>query len=128
VLAVIEQIAAIMLKVTEYVIALAPLAVFTSIAATVATQGLGVLSAYAKFIGGFYAALVVLWIALLAAAGLVIGGARLSLCVPSKIPPCSRFQPPLRRRPIRSFLSGCRHLAFRCESYPLCCRSDIRSI
>src|ERR1700685_1705191 len=73
VLLVIEQIAVIMLKVTGYVIACAPFAVFASIASTVTTQGAGILLAYAKFIGSFYASLVVLWIILMGAAALAIG-------------------------------------------------------
>jgi len=72
-LAVIEQIAAVMLKVTGYVIACAPFAVFAAIAATVTTQGTGILVAYAKFIGGFYASLAVLWVILIGAAALAIG-------------------------------------------------------
>jgi Na+/H+-dicarboxylate symporter len=79
VLVVIEQIGAIMLKVTGYVIMCAPFAVFASIAATVSTQGLGILAAYAKFIAGFYASLAVLWIILLAAVTLVIGGRAVEL-------------------------------------------------
>jgi Na+/H+-dicarboxylate symporter len=73
VLLLIEQIAAIMLKVTGYVVACAPFAVFASIAATVTTQGVGILLAYAKFIGSFYASLVVLWVILMGAAALAIG-------------------------------------------------------
>lgn len=57
----IEQIATVILKLTGYVMALAPLAVFSALAATVLTQGLGVLLVYAKFIGSFYLALLVLW-------------------------------------------------------------------
>jgi Na+/H+-dicarboxylate symporter len=79
VLAVIEQIAAIMLKITSYVIACAPFAVFASIAATVTTQGAGILLAYAKFIGGFYASLAVLWAILMGAAVLAIGRRTLGL-------------------------------------------------
>ena len=79
VLAVIEQIAAIMLKVTGYVIACAPVAVFASIAATVTTQGAGILLAYAKFIGGFYASLAVLWAILIGVAALAIGRRSLEL-------------------------------------------------
>jgi Na+/H+-dicarboxylate symporter len=40
---------------------LAPIAVFAALAATVLTQGMGVLLVYAKFIGSFYLALLVLW-------------------------------------------------------------------
>jgi Na+/H+-dicarboxylate symporter len=73
VLVLIEQVAAIMLKVTGYVVACAPVAVFASIAATVTAQGAGILLAYAKFIGSFYVSLVVLWVILMGAAALAIG-------------------------------------------------------
>jgi Na+/H+-dicarboxylate symporter len=73
VLRLVEQIAAIMLKVTGYVVACAPFAVFASIAATVTTQGVGILLAYAKFIASFYASLGVLWVILMGAAALAIG-------------------------------------------------------
>jgi Na+/H+-dicarboxylate symporter len=58
----IDEIAAVILRVTRYVMALAPLAIFAALAATVMTQGLNVLAVYAKYIGSFYLALVVLWI------------------------------------------------------------------
>ncbi len=51
VLAVVEQGAAIMLKVTGYVMKTAPLAIFAALAATIATQGVEVLGTYAKFVG-----------------------------------------------------------------------------
>jgi Na+/H+-dicarboxylate symporter len=79
VLLVIEQIAAIMLKITGYVIACAPAAVFASIAATVTTQGAGILLGYAKFIGSFYASLLVLWVILMGAAACAIGRRSLDL-------------------------------------------------
>ena len=91
VLAVIEQIGAIMLKITGYVITCAPLAVFASIAATVTTQGLGILTAYAKFIGGFYASLGLLWAILLAAATLVIGRRSIELMRAIKEPALLAF-------------------------------------
>lgn len=68
-----EQGAAIMLKVTEIVMKFAPFAIFGSLAATVAKQGLPVLFVYAKFVGGFYAALLTLCV-LLVFAGLIIVG------------------------------------------------------
>ena len=71
-----EGLAAVMLKVTSYVMLAAPFAVFAAIAAAVATQGLGVLVTYATFVGGFYAALAVLWGVLLAAGGAVVGFSR----------------------------------------------------
>ena len=68
-----------MLKVTGYVMALAPLAVFAAMAATVTTQGLGILWAYGKFIGEFYLGLAILW-CLLAAAGFLFLGPRMRAC------------------------------------------------
>ena len=44
----------------------APAAVFTSIASAVASQGAGVVSNYAAFIGEFYLALAILWAVLIA--------------------------------------------------------------
>ena len=58
---VIDQISLIILELTGYIMMLAPLAVFAALAATVLTQGLGVLVIYAKFIGSFYLALLILW-------------------------------------------------------------------
>ena len=57
----IEELSHIILKVTGYVMLLAPLAVFASMAAIVTTQGLGILFTYGKFIVQFYLALAVLW-------------------------------------------------------------------
>lgn len=66
--------AALMLKITMYVMWVAPFAVFTSIASAVASQGAGVISNYAAFIGEFYIALAVLWAALIAIGFAVIRG------------------------------------------------------
>jgi Na+/H+-dicarboxylate symporter len=79
VLALVEQIAAIMLKVTGYVMRTAPLAIFAALAATVATQGLDVLATYARFVGGFYLSLALLWGVLIAALTLVVGPRGLKL-------------------------------------------------
>jgi Na+/H+-dicarboxylate symporter len=58
----IDEIAAVILRVTRYVMALAPLAIFAALAATVMSQGLNVLLVYAKYIGSFYVALLLLWV------------------------------------------------------------------
>ncbi|MEW5683519.1 MAG: dicarboxylate/amino acid:cation symporter [Pseudomonadota bacterium] len=76
VLAVVEQVAQIMLKVTGYVMKTAPLAIFAALASSVATKGVGVIVTYAKFVGGFYLSLGILWAALIVA-GVVIVGPRL---------------------------------------------------
>jgi Na+/H+-dicarboxylate symporter len=70
---VVEQVAAIMLKVTGYVMKTAPLAIFAALAATIATQGPGVLATYAKFVGGFYLSLALLWTLLIGVSVLIVG-------------------------------------------------------
>src|SRR5882757_548575 len=57
----IDEIAAVILRMTRYVMALAPIAIFAALAATVLSQGASVLLVYAKFIGSFYIALLILW-------------------------------------------------------------------
>jgi Na+/H+-dicarboxylate symporter len=73
VMALAEQVAQIMLKVTGYVMNFAPFAIFAALASTVATQGPGVLLGYAKFVGGFYLSLGLLWGLLIAVAFLAVG-------------------------------------------------------
>jgi len=58
----IDEIAAVILRVTRYVMTLAPLAIFAALASTVLSQGLSVLLVYAKYIGSFYLALALLWL------------------------------------------------------------------
>ena len=77
--ALVDQIANIMLKVTGYVMKTAPLAIFAALAATISTQGLGVLVDYAKFVLGFYASLGVLWGLLTIAVILIVGKRALKL-------------------------------------------------
>src|SRR5215475_4265991 len=71
--AVADEVAHVMLKITNYVMLVAPLAVFAAVAATITTQGLQVLITYGKFIVEFYLCLVVLWVVLIAAGGLFMG-------------------------------------------------------
>ena len=74
-----EQVARVMMKVTGYVMSLAPFAIFAALAATVTHYGAGVLVTYAKFVGGFYLSLVILWAVLLAACTTVVGRRALAL-------------------------------------------------
>jgi len=73
VLEAIEGLSHIILRVTGYVMKLAPLAVFCAMAATIATNGLGILLNYAKFMGEFYFGLVCLWLVLVLAGFLILG-------------------------------------------------------
>lgn len=68
-----EQVAYVMLKITEYVMLLAPFAVFAALAGVVATKGLGVIATYGKFVGGFYFSLALLWLLLVLAGRFFIG-------------------------------------------------------
>jgi Na+/H+-dicarboxylate symporter len=69
----LNQISHVMLKVTGYVMALAPIAVFAAIANVVTTQGLSVLLTYGRFMGEFYGGLLALWLMLTFAGYLFIG-------------------------------------------------------
>jgi len=69
-----DAIAHVILKITAYVMKLAPLAVFGAITAIVAKQGLSILSTYAIFIGEFYFSLIILWAAIIFAGFFVLKG------------------------------------------------------
>src|SRR6202163_2916006 len=69
----IEELSHVILTITGYIMKLAPLAVFASMAAIITTQGLGILVTYGKFVVQFYFGLVLLW-CLLIAVGFVIFG------------------------------------------------------
>ena len=71
----IDQLSHAMLKITGYVMKLAPLAVLAAMAATVSVNGLGILLKFAVFMGDFYIGLFVLW-GLLTLAGYVFLGKR----------------------------------------------------
>jgi Na+/H+-dicarboxylate symporter len=71
-----DAAAHIVLKVTGYIMNLAPLAVFGAMTAIIAKQGLGILKTYSLFIGEFYFGLLLLW-AVLILAGVGIVGRRI---------------------------------------------------
>ncbi len=71
--AAIEELSHAMLKITGYVMKLAPLAVLATVAATVAVNGLGILIKFAVFMGDFYLGLFVLWSVLTLAGFLFLG-------------------------------------------------------
>jgi Na+/H+-dicarboxylate symporter len=68
-----DAVAHVILKVTGYVMNLAPLAVFGAMTAIIAKQGLGILKTYSIFISEFYFGLLVLWVVLCLAGSLMIG-------------------------------------------------------
>lgn len=67
-----DAIAHVILKITGYVMKMAPIAVFGAITAVIAKQGLGVLSTYGIFIGEFYFSLVMLWLIIIFAGFIVL--------------------------------------------------------
>ena len=69
----LDQVSHVMLKVTGYVMALAPFAVFGAIANVVTTRGVSVLVTYGRFMGEFYASLIALWLLLILAGGVLLG-------------------------------------------------------
>jgi Na+/H+-dicarboxylate symporter len=73
--AAIDELSHVMLKITGYVMKLAPVAVCAAMAATVAVNGLEILLRFAVFMGDFYLGLIVLW-SLLVAAGFTVLGPR----------------------------------------------------
>ncbi len=75
VLEAVEGLSHIILRVTGYVMKLAPLAVFCAMSATIATNGLGILVSYAKFMGEFYFGLLCLWLLLVLVGFLILGPA-----------------------------------------------------
>jgi Na+/H+-dicarboxylate symporter len=72
-LAPMEDLVQVMLRITDYVMRFAPVGVFAAVASAITVQGIGVLGTYGKFIGGFYAGLLVLWLVLIGAGYLFLG-------------------------------------------------------
>lgn len=72
----LDVLAALMLRITGIIMLISPAAVFAAIASAVATQGLGVVLLYGRFLGGFYLGVALLWMLLLAA-GYAFAGKRI---------------------------------------------------
>ena len=68
----IGELVHVMLRITDYVMRVAPLGVFAAIASVITVQGLGVLVTYGKFVGEFYFGLVILWGVLILAGSVVL--------------------------------------------------------
>lgn len=69
----VDSIAHVMLKVTNYVMNFAPLAVFAAVTSTIAKSGVGVLATYGVFMGEFYLGIALLWVVLIAIGILFVG-------------------------------------------------------
>jgi len=75
----LHEMVPVMLRVTTYVMGFAPFGVFGAVASAVTLQGLEVLAAYGRYLGGFYLALMVLWVILVLVGGLFLKGSVLRL-------------------------------------------------
>src|ERR1700674_5656076 len=68
-----DSVAHMMLNITGYVMKLAPIAVCASVASVITKSGPGILLNFAKFLGGFYLTLAVLWAILIAVGYFTLG-------------------------------------------------------
>jgi Na+/H+-dicarboxylate symporter len=75
-LSLVEQLANLVLQMAMFVMNLAPVAVFAAVALALAEGGTEIIAKYAAYVGGFYLALALLWLALMAAGIAVLGVAR----------------------------------------------------
>ncbi|MDR2315794.1 MAG: dicarboxylate/amino acid:cation symporter [Pseudomonas sp.] len=57
----VDELAKVMFRITDYVMAFAPIGVFAAIASAVTIQGLGLLIDYGKLIAEFYLGILILW-------------------------------------------------------------------
>lgn len=74
---VLEELTHVMFRVTDYVMLVAPLAVFAAIAATITINGLGMVVSFGKLIAQFFLGLAILW-SLIATVGYFALGKRLN--------------------------------------------------
>lgn len=69
----LEQLTIVMFKVTDYVMKMAPVAIFTALCSSICIRGIGIVTTYARFVAGFYLSLGMLWGLLLALLACMIG-------------------------------------------------------
>ncbi|CAE6733731.1 Proton/glutamate-aspartate symporter [Paraburkholderia domus] len=72
-IAAIDALVPAMLKLTDYVMRLAPIGVFGALASAITVHGLDVLTTYGKLVGCFYLGLVLLWAALILVGHVFLG-------------------------------------------------------
>src|SRR5258707_496654 len=68
-----DNVSHVMLIITGYVMKLAPIAVCASVAAVITRSGPGILLNFAKFLGGFYLTLMILWVILIVVGYFTLG-------------------------------------------------------
>ena len=87
----VDEAAQVMLKLTGYVMYVAPLAIFSALASTVATQGPAVLRTYAGYVVSFYLAVLALWLVMALVAVLAIGRRSAGLAAAAREPALIAF-------------------------------------
>lgn len=75
----IDTLSHIMLQVTTAIMKFAPVAVFAAVSSVIAENGLGIMITYGKFMLSFYAAILILWLLIIAISALVLKGRALLL-------------------------------------------------
>ncbi|WP_455887191.1 dicarboxylate/amino acid:cation symporter [Pseudomonas rustica] len=69
----IDELSKVMFRITDYVMAFAPIGVFAAIASAITTQGLGLMVDYGKLIVEFYLGILLLWVVLFGVGYLFLG-------------------------------------------------------
>ncbi|MEY2925850.1 MAG: hypothetical protein RL367_327 [Pseudomonadota bacterium] len=82
----VDALVDVMLKITGWVMAVAPFAVFAAMAAAITKNGPEIIGKFILFVGSFYLGLAVLWCALILAGMMVIGGRMRGLLMAIKDP------------------------------------------
>jgi Na+/H+-dicarboxylate symporter len=69
----VEALVSVMLQITDYVMRVAPIAVFAAVAGTIAERGPQILATFGYFMGTFYFGLLILWLLLIGVCYLIVG-------------------------------------------------------
>ncbi|MFB6422039.1 MAG: dicarboxylate/amino acid:cation symporter [Candidatus Malihini olakiniferum] len=69
----VDELAKVMFRITDYIMNLTPIAVFSALASSITTQGLSLIYDFGKLIGAFYIGLSVLWVVLFSTGYLFLG-------------------------------------------------------
>lgn len=70
---IVDELAKVMFRITDYVMMFAPVGVFAALAAAVTTQGISLLLDYSMLIGQFYLGILILWVTLFAVGYFFLG-------------------------------------------------------
>ena len=123
-----DNVSHMMLVITGYVMKLAPIAVCASVASVITKSGPGILLNFAKFLGGFYLTLVVLWAILIVVGYLTLGSRMFDLVKRMYEPFLLAFSTASSEASYPKFSISSRGSGFRGRSRASSCRSATPSI